>query len=490
MSKSTNRRWAATLAVAVLTAAAPAVAQNYGTLADFDNANGANPLAGFVQALDGNLYGTTENGGLYDRGTVFKITPAGVLTTIYSFCSQPGCTDGAYPSAGLTLAFDGTFYGTTHNGGDNDWGTVFKITPGGTLTTLHSFNNTDGVDPGAGLVLGSDGNFYGTTTGGTALNGGTVFKITPGGTLTTLNSSFLNAAEPWGLVQGADGNFYGTTWSRGANMNPNVCIYETGCGSVFRVTPKGTLTTIYSFCAQANCADGAYPYAGLIAGTDGNLYGTTGYGGLVTRGSRYGLGTVFRITPAGVLTTLYTFTGGTDGGIPLAGLIEATDGSFYGTTFYDGADNLCRGDGCGTVFKLTPPRGFATLHDFNPGTGIGSVASLFQGTDGLLYGTTRLGGTSNLCFQGCGTVFSLNTGLAPFVETLPGAGKQGSTVRILGSNFTGASSVTFNGVPAKFRVTSPTEISTEVPSSATTGIVQVTTPSGTLSSNMLFSVSQ
>jgi uncharacterized repeat protein (TIGR03803 family) len=197
---------------------------------------------------------------------------------------------------------------------------------------------------------------------------------------------------------------------------------------------------------------------------------------------------VFRITPAGALTTLYTFTGGTDGGIPLAGLIQGTDGSFYGTTFYDGADNLCRGEGCGTIFKVTPPGGFATLHDFNPSTGIGSVASLFQGNDGILYGTTSLGGTSDLCFQGCGTVFSLSTRLAPFVETLPGAGKEGSSVRILGSNLTGASSVSFNGISARFRVISPTENPTEVPAGGSTGPVQVTTPSGTLSSNMPFRV--
>jgi uncharacterized repeat protein (TIGR03803 family) len=406
-------------------------------------------------------------------GTVFKITPQGALTTLRDFDS----TDGAYPAAGLIQATDGSFYGTTAGG----VGTLFKITPGGTLTTLYSFDWTDGAEPYAGLVQATNGDLYGTTVYGGPSNPlcgpnpagcGTVFKISPSGALTTLyafcsQSGCTDGVYPWaGMVQGADGNFYGTTVNGGAY----------GGGSVFKVTPEGALTTLYSFCSLPECADGGNPYAGLVQSDDGNFYGIT-------------VSTIFKITPEGALTTLYKFCQGglpcVNGSGPTAGLVQATDGSFYGTTQSGGASSTGSSAGYGTVFEITPGGRLTTLHSFDLGDGgYQPVGGLLQATDGSFYGTTWAGGTGDL-----GTVFKLDLGLRPFVKTLPTSGTVGAPVRILGSDLTGATSVSFNGVAAEFTVNSTgTTISTTVPAGATTGKVQVTTPNGTLLSNAIFQV--
>ena len=211
------------------------------------------PYAGLVQATNGDFYATTAGGGANGGGTVFRITPSGTLTTLYSFCSQSGCTDGAGPYAGLVQATNGDFYGTTQLGGANSRGTVFKINPSGTLTTLYSFCSqggcTDGAYPYAGLIQATNGDFFGTTPAGGANGYGTVFKIAAGGTLTTLysfcsQSGCTDGASPHaGLVQATNGDHYGTTTSGGAN--------GPGTGTVFRITPSGTLTTLYSFCSQS-----------------------------------------------------------------------------------------------------------------------------------------------------------------------------------------------------------------------------------------------
>jgi YVTN family beta-propeller protein/uncharacterized repeat protein (TIGR03803 family) len=372
------------------------VAQTLTTLLSFDGANGAYPFSTFlIQGTDGNLYGTAVGGSVYDEGTVFKVTAGGTLTTLYTFCSQVNCTDGAQPEAGLVQATNGNFYGTTAIGGVNDGGTVFEITPAGQLTTLYSFCSqtgcTDGADPVAGLVQGADGNFYGTTFVGGALGVGTFFKITPSGTLTTLYSfcsqdGCTDGIEPEaGLVQGTDGNFYGTTSSGGVNDD----------GTVFRITPSGTLTTLWSFCSEDGCIDGVEPEAGLVQGTDGNFYGTTTFGGA------NGAGTVFELTPGGQLTTLYSFCsqpGCTDGEQSIAGLVQS-GGNFYGTTGYGGAN------GAGTVFEVTPGGQFTTLYSFcsQPGCADGNypAGSLLQ-ANGILYGTTLYGGS-----RLDGTIFSL-----------------------------------------------------------------------------------
>jgi uncharacterized repeat protein (TIGR03803 family) len=469
-------------------AASPAAAcfsslQAFTVLASFNGTDGLVPYAGLVQATNGDLYGTTYYGGANNNcapfdgcGTVFKITPSGTLTTLYSFCSKSGCPDGSEPSAGLVQATNGDLYGTTNYGGANcapyGCGTVFKITPSGTLTTLYSFCSktgcTDGYNPYAGLVQASNGDLYGTTLygAGTYGYGGTVFKITPSGTLTTLysfcsKSGCTDGSEPYaGLVKAANGDLYGTTFNGGANSE----------GTVFKITPSGTLTTLYSFCSQSGCTDGNRPVAGLVQATNGDLYGTTN-----SDGAEYTGGTVFKITPSGTLTTLYSFCSQSqcpDGQGP-GGLVQATDGNLYGTTLSGGAYSV------GTVFEITPSGALTTLYSFCYQTNCTDGEDpngLVQATNGDLYGTTE------------GTVFSLYVGLGPFVETLPTSGKVGATVKILGTNLTGATSVSFDGTGAVFEVVSSSEITTTVPTDATTGTVQVVTPNGTLSSNVPFRV--
>ena len=377
-------------------------AQTFTVLYNFAGTDGGYPRAALVQGADGNLYGTTYYGGGYINyvycyasgcGTVFRITPQGMLTTLHIFAGP----EGSHPSAALIQGADGNFYGTTYYGGANGSGTVFRITPGGTLTTLYSFcsqtNCTDGGYPEAGLVQGSDGNLYGTTYyGGNGFDNGfsdvgcgTVFRLTAGGSLTTLYT-FTGADGCYalgGVIQAIDGNFYGTTYSGGAN----------GGGTVFKITPGGALTTIYTFCSQTNCTDGNSPKAALVQGTDGNFYGTTAGGGA------YIFGTVFKITPEGTLTTLHSFDM-TDGANPGAGVIQATDGNFYGTTNSGGTYFP------GTAFQITPGGTLTTLHGF--GGNVDIQAGLTQGSDGGLYGTSLNDGAYNW-----GTVFRLDLGLAP-----------------------------------------------------------------------------
>jgi uncharacterized repeat protein (TIGR03803 family) len=480
-------------AVLVLSATAAITlrAQTFTTLHSFDRADGGFPSAGLVQATNGNLYGTTREGGYTANGsaegTIFKITPGGTLTTLYKFCLESGCTNGSWPYAGLVQATNGNFYGTTNQGGANGQGTVFKITPGGTLTTLYSLcsqtNCTDGADPEAGLVQAANGDLYGTTErGGSINNGGTVFRITPGGTLTTLysfcsQSGCPDGAGPGGLAQATDGNLYGTTASGGANGGGGGGY----AGTVFRITPGGTLTTLYSFCSQSGCADGADP-DGLVQDTNGDFYGTTSSGGA------NGYGTVFKIAPSGTLTTLYSFctqSGCPDGANPYAGLVQANDGNLYGTTTFGGAN--AGGGYAGTVFRITPGGTLTTLYSFcsqtNCADGAGPFDGLVQDTNGDFYGTTYGGGTHD-----DGTVFRLSVELGPFVKTLPTSAKVGKAVKILGTDLTGATSVSFNGTAAVFTVVSSSLITTTVPAGATSGQVQVMTPSGTLSSNVPFRV--
>jgi uncharacterized repeat protein (TIGR03803 family) len=419
------------------------------------------------------LYGTTEDGGAFGYGSIFSITPLGRLTTLYSFCSGE-CTDGAYPTGTLIQSTDGDFYGTTWGGGATGQGTVFKINTSGVLTTLYTFclnglyHCTDGSGPFAGLVQATDGNFYGTTQAG-----GTVFKITPSGKLTTLHHlAIREGSNPFApLVQASDGNLYGTTEQDGAY----------GGGTIFRITPGGTLTTIYNFCSLSNCADGYGPDAGLIQATDGNLYGTT-------NGRRIFSGTVFKITLGGTLTTLHNFcslTNCADGAYPESPLVQGNDGNFYGTT---------AGLYIGSIFEITPDGDFTTLYDFSCShhwgclNGDGPDAMILH-TNGKFYGTAITGGIPNSCSPtGCGTVFSLDTGLQPFVEALPTSGKVGESVKIIGTNLKGATAVMFNQIAANFTVMSSTAIRATVPVGATTGTVQVVTPSGTLASIMAFTV--
>jgi uncharacterized repeat protein (TIGR03803 family) len=457
-------------------------AQTFTTLISFNGTDGSQPVAGLAQGRDGNLYGTTATGGANNGyGTVFKITPKGTLTTLYSFCAQTNCTDGGVPEGGLVLGTDGNFYGTTASGGAYyiDGGTVFKITPSGTMATLHSFCRTpscsDGASPYAGLVQATDGNFYGTTSRGGG-SYGTIFRITSAGKLTKLYSfiGLSGGAYPNGLIQATDGNFYGVTYQGGVTCFVPV----EGCGTVFKITPSGKLTMLHAFRGD----DGALPVGALVQGSDGNFYGETLAGG-AGKNCQGRCGTVFKITPKGVLTTLHSFDS-TDGAVPDAGLIQATDGNFYGTTSQGGDPNLCTqgGGGCGTLFKITSTGTLTTLHAFDCADSAYPEAALVQATSGNFYGTTY----GFTC--GPGTVFRLSVRLGPFVETLPKSGKVGTKVIILGTNLTGTSSVSFHGVETEFTEVSKSEIKTTVPVGATTGKIKVQTPRGTLSSNAPFRV--
>jgi uncharacterized repeat protein (TIGR03803 family) len=471
-------------------------AQTFTKIHNFDATDGQNPYGALTQGTDGYLYGTTYYGGTHTFGSVFKVAPDAKFTTLYSFCPTDvngDCTDGAEPYGGLVQSTDGSFYGTTTIGGPDEGGTVFKITSDGTLTTLYGF--VPGTYPYAALIQATDGNFYGTTSEGGAYGYGNVFEITPGGTLTTLYSfcSLSNCADgsypDGGLIQAADGNFYGTTAAGGSGSSSP----KGGGGTVFKITPAGTLTTLYNFCSQSDCTDGEGPTGALVQSADGDFYGTTSDGGanLFCDAEFGGCGTVFRITPSGALATIYSFcyrNGCTDGTFPSAGLVLATDGSLYGTTKMGGDDDA------GSIFKTTPGGTLTTLYSFcrQPGCTDGEypVAALVQDTNGEFYGTASQGGPGLFCGYGCGTIFSLSVGLGPFVETRPTSARVGTLIDILGTELTGATSITFNGARATFKVVSSSFITATVPAGATTGTVQVVTPGETLSSNLPFRVIQ
>lgn len=473
------------------------------TIFTLDGQDGSQPEAGLTQGLNGNLYGTTYAGGRCNQGTAIEVPPQGGILT-YSLCPPVDGVEqfGYSPFAGMVQATNGAIYGTNRSGGDNvpcgsltGCGTVFAINARGLLAAVYSFctqgvypDCPDGAYPMAGLIQASDGNLYGTTSfGGVGLYapGGTIFKLTPTGTLTTLYSfcnqttSCFDGQEPVaGLIQSTEGDLYGTTREGGTNEQ----------GTVFKITLDGALTTLYSFCSAGNgnfCPDGNFPAAGLVQASNGNFYGTTPSGGTNSGG------VIFEVSKTGKFSTLYSFCTQAscgDGDGPLAGLIQATDGDLYGTTGGGGAY------GDGTIFKITMTGKLTTLHSFcaqaNCTDGATPVGGVVLDTNGVFYGTTSTGGAIGKATND-GTVFSLSVGLGPFVKPLTTSGKVDEAVEILGTNLDGASSVTFNGTAAAFTVNSTgTYISTTVPSGATTGTVLVTTPSGTLSSNVPFRVLQ
>jgi uncharacterized repeat protein (TIGR03803 family) len=482
VGKSSLWKMACFVLVFCVVAASAAPAQTFTNLFTFDGANGSYPQPSpLVQGVDANFYGTASGGGLYDScaygtcGTVFKITQEGTLTTLHNFT---GGEDGSGPVPGLVLATNGDFYGLNSNGGNFGGGVAFKITAGGTLATLFAFSGgAEGANPNSVLVEATNGNFYGTTVNGGTNGDGAIFEMTAAGALTTLHDfGFTEGWDPQNaqMVQATNGDLYGETAGGGSFSCPSPAI---GCGAVFKITPGGAFTPLHSFHGK----DGSIPYGGLVQGNDGNLYGTTFVGGA------NGDGTVFKMTPGGTVTTLHSFNG-TDGLNPNGGLVQATDGSFYGTAFGGGAN------GYGTLFKITPGGTLTTLHNFDGTDGAHPYGSLLQATNGTFYGTTsycNLYGTPDGCgcpTLGCGTVFSLSTGLGPFVSFLPAARPVGGVVVILGQGFTAATGVSFNGTAATFTVESDTYLTAAVPAGATTGFITVSAPSGTLTSNKIFNV--
>lgn len=443
-------------------------AQTVTILAHFNGSNGTNLFSGsaLTQGTDGNFYGASSAGGLNNNGTVFRITPAGHLTTIYNFCSLANCADGSSPNGTLLLGPGGNLYGTTQFGGSevcgiSGCGTVFEITPSGKLTTLHTFctvtNCPDGGTPQAGLTLGPNGNLFGTTWElGLCGRCGTIFEITPSGQMTTLHSfnGTDGSAPATDLVLANNGYFYGTA---GGGRSAG--------GTIFAISPSGLFVTLANFSYTNRPNE-------LTLTADGNLLGTQNTGGI-------GAGSIFEMTPTGSISMLYDFSFCTLPCVPdfpRTGAIQGSDGNFYGAAsggqYAEGA-----------LYQFNPDGTFTDLYNFcalkgcpdgtNPDT------LLVQGTDGVFYGATA---------DGNGTIFSLSMGLAPFVKATPNLSRIGGGIAILGNNLTGTTSVTFNGTPATFKVVSSTLITATVPAGATTGTIEVTTPGGALNSNLAFQV--
>ncbi len=331
------------------------------SLVSFDGTN-ENLPNGLTLGKDGNFYGTTFEGGSNGLGTIFKLSPKGTITTLISF----NFSNGKWPSGKLVQGGDSNFYGETVTGGENGNGTIFRMTPSGTLTTLATFGSDylGSWGPSGELVLGKDGNYYGTTGEGGTHESGTVFKMAPNGVLTTLASfSKTNGAKPDGeLVLGSDGNFYGATMQGGKSLN----------GTVFRVTPNGLIAA--PVMVLKNKA--ANPLALLIQGTNTSYYGRATGGGRV-------------------------FTVAVDGSLDNGGwLLRGKDGSFYGTTF---TGNTNGGPfGYGTIFQITRDDKLTTLVEFKGANGANPVGGLVQSGDGNFYGVTSRGGLYNH-----GTIFQL-----------------------------------------------------------------------------------
>ena len=404
--------------------------------------DGALPYAGVVFDQQGNLYGTTSSGGndgpnCYGYGgcgVVFKLTPDGQETVLYTFCAQNNCTDGSSPDAGLIFDRKGNLYGTTYGGGNSSGcsggcGVVFELTPEGKESVLYSFcaknNCADGALPLSALLFDQKGNLYGTTVGGGSSKCpggcGVVFSLTPKGKETALytfctQSNCADGSVPVaGLVFDKENNLYGTTETGG---NAGCSSVGQGCGVAFKLTLKGKQTILHRFCEKAGCTDGANPAAGLVFDQRGNLYGTTLWGPAAGRcrdGS--GCGLVFRLSPKGKETVLHTFcthshgNGCPDGANPAASLLLDQMGSMYGTTVAGGSSTICSPDiGCGTVFKLTPNKKETVLHSFctqqNCPDGVFPKGSLTFDQEGNLYGTAEGG------VPGFGVVFEITPALA------------------------------------------------------------------------------
>lgn len=399
-----------------------------------------------AQGQDGSLYGITTAGGSNNLGLVFKITPSGAYSTLYNFDTIHGST----PVGGLTLGPDGDLYGTTEEGGAHGYGNIFKITPSGILTVLYDFTGAaDGGFPVSPLILSTDGTFHGTSYPGVA------YKMTTKGVLTVIHTIPTTSYGP--LLEAADGNYYGVTEFGGTFS----------AGTVYKIA--GTkVTTLYNF----DGPHGSFPIGGLVQGSDGYLYGTT------TAGGGTNAGVIFKISTAGALTDVVSFDSvhPSDGYQAYAGLIAGNDGNLYGVTIWGGQF------GDGVIFKLTTAGAYSVLCSFQAVGTDGAYATPIQHTNGALFGMTKRGGA-----LGNGGIYSLDDGIAPFASLVITQGTVGKKIGILGQGFSSASSVTFNGAPASFKVTSDTYMTATVPSGET-GFVSVSTSSGTLFSRQIFKV--
>ena len=364
-----------------------AQAKSFSVLHSFTGTpDGGRPVAAVIE-VGGTLYGTTLEGGANNYGSVFTITPAGAEAVLYSF---QGGADGEGPEANL-LNVGGVFYGTTAGGGNGGCGTVFKITAAGVEAVLYAFGaaQNDGCGPVGGLI-NVNGTLYGTTYGGASSGRGTVFKVTRSGKETVLHSFGANGdgSYPEAGLMNVGGTLYGTTLEGGVD----------DLGTVFTISRAGKEAVLYAF---QYGSDTNGPMAPLLD-VGGTLYGTaTGGGGTSCDQQKYSCGAVFTITPKGREAVLYSFQGKPDGMLPEAGLINV-DGNLYGTTAWEGDGKNCAGHGCGTVFKLTPAGAETVVHSFTNGQGIYPSCSLLK-LGHRLYGTTPEFGGS-----GDGSVFRVN----------------------------------------------------------------------------------
>ena len=347
---------------------------------------------------------------LVAAGAIEMLAAQSVATETFRVLHSLPYSNGCNPIAGVARGADGDLYGTAPNGGAYIQGVVFKLSKTGRETVLHNFDfdgGNDGRDPWGNLIQDADGNLYGTTYFGGAFDDGTVFKLSKAGKVTLLHS-FTGGpdggAPDAGLVQDGKGNFYGATYYGGSY----------GYGVVFKMSPAGVETVLYAFTGGS---DGAGPYTQLTRDAKGNLYGITFNGG--TRD----WGTVFKVSPSGKHTLLYSFTGGADGGDPAGGVIEDASGNLYGTTSI-GGDSACY-QGCGVIYKLAPSGKETVLYNFKGGTdGFYPASGLIQDAQGNLYGTTYYGGGSP---QNAGTVFELSkTGQETVLHHFTGGDDGGS----------------------------------------------------------------
>jgi uncharacterized repeat protein (TIGR03803 family) len=461
-------------AMLLLVAVTAASAQTYTNLFTYpgtdNNTSGITWPGVLSQGQDGLLYSTIQTNGAYNSGSVYKISTTGQYTLLYSFCAEkpPCATTGGIPTGGVTLGVDGNLWGTTTNGGKDAAGTAFKITPAGILTNLYSFTNgTDDSAPTFTLLQGQDGNMYGVSEEQYNTQYGSFFKLSPKGVITSHPFTYTDGATPDLPVQGTDLNFYGTTQSGG---DPTC-----KCGVIYKATAAGKITVLHAFTGYPN--DGNRPIGILVQGNDGNFYGTTYSGGANNDG------TVFKISPAGAYTFLYSFGSAGDGSLPIAGLTLGTDGNFYGTTTGGGSND--GGHPGGTIYKITSAGKETVLYNFcaiSCFDGLSPTTRLVQHTNGKFYGNSAgnsLGGS---------VFYSFAVGLKAFTKLEIWSAKVGATVGILGEGFSGATAVSFDGIPAQFKNTSDTYMTATVPAGALTGKLAVTTFTGSLKSDRSFLV--
>jgi len=413
-------RLGATLVVSAIGAAAPvgaasdAFANNwvleqrtafgYKVIHDFQPNPGAEgPVAGLILASDGNFYGTTQSGGSGTNcsscGTVYKMTPQGTVTVIHSFSHG----EGSRPDEALVEGPDGALYGATNFDDEGlPGGTIYRVTKEGALTVLHTFTFDAGGYYPSELIVGPGQRLYGILSGGGAHDAGAVFRIAlDGSNFKTLfnfdpSSAGFNGQTPSGALLFRDGHLWGTT---GFGGRSDKCTASLGCGTVYEMDKKGTVLSWYSLYDDA----GQAPFSGVIAAPDGSLYGTATQGGNSDQCRERACGTVFRLK-AGRVSAFHKFSGA-DGQFPLARLVMASDGNLYGSAYYGGIGSACSGQGCGTLFQLTQDGGFSLLHKFKggPKDGGGPSAPLVQGNDGTLFGTTFGEGA-----KGAGVTFTLD----------------------------------------------------------------------------------